>query len=119
MMKKLNRKGFTLVEIMIVVAIIGILVAIAIPGFIKARRESQAKACQESQQKTSGSAQQYYLENNTTGTPSYAQLVGATLYLQKTPRCPTTGDPVDVPDFESDASCPTNITGPPTHKITD
>ena len=42
-MKK--RQGFTLVEIMIVVAIIGLLAAIAIPSFIKARADSQAKAC--------------------------------------------------------------------------
>jgi prepilin-type N-terminal cleavage/methylation domain-containing protein len=40
-----NKKGFTLVEIMIVVAIIGLLAAIAIPSFVKARAESQAKAC--------------------------------------------------------------------------
>ena len=49
-----SRKGFTLVEIMIVVAIIGILVSIATPGFINARKQSRAKACQESQEKLDG-----------------------------------------------------------------
>ena len=42
----MNKKyGFTLVEIMIVVAIIGLLAAIAIPSFVKARQDSQTKAC--------------------------------------------------------------------------
>lgn len=44
-MNNSKKSGFTLVEIMIVVAIIGLLAAIAIPSFIKARSESQAKGC--------------------------------------------------------------------------
>ena len=40
-----GKKGFTLVEIMIVVAIIGLLAAIAIPSFVKARSDARAKAC--------------------------------------------------------------------------
>ena len=45
MSNKKRQSGFTLVEIMIVVAIIGLLAAIAIPSFIKARSESQTKGC--------------------------------------------------------------------------
>ncbi|MCA9415781.1 MAG: type II secretion system protein [Candidatus Omnitrophica bacterium] len=40
-----NRKGFTLVEIMIVLAIIGLIVSIAVPAFLKNRRDAQGSAC--------------------------------------------------------------------------
>lgn len=44
-MKRMKKSGFTLVEIMIVVLIIGLLAAIAIPGFMKARTEARAQTC--------------------------------------------------------------------------
>src|SRR5580658_212149 len=63
MQKKSNRKsGFTLVEIMIVVAIIGLLAAIAIPNFVKARTTSQQNACINNLRLIDSSKQQWALE---------------------------------------------------------
>ena len=62
--KAINRAAFTLVEIMIVVAIIGLLAAIAIPNFVKARATAQANACINNLRQIDAAAQQFALENH-------------------------------------------------------
>ena len=66
MLNKLNnrRGGFTLVEIMIVVAIIALLAAIAVPGFLRARKRSQASRILNDLRLIDSAVDQYAIENN-------------------------------------------------------
>ncbi|HEY0722666.1 MAG TPA: prepilin-type N-terminal cleavage/methylation domain-containing protein, partial [Pyrinomonadaceae bacterium] len=66
MPRKLKSKyaGFTLVEIMIVVAIIALLAAIAVPGFLRARKRSQASKILNDLRMISGAIDQYAIENS-------------------------------------------------------
>jgi prepilin-type N-terminal cleavage/methylation domain-containing protein len=66
-----HRGGFTLVEIMIVVAIIALLAAIAVPGFLRARKRSQATAILNDARVIGGAIDQYAIENNMQGTATF------------------------------------------------
>src|SRR6202007_2105779 len=71
-LKTVNRKGFTLVEIMIVVAIIALLAAIAVPGFLRARKRSQATRILNDLRMIDSAVDQYAIETNKTTGASVA-----------------------------------------------
>ena len=76
-----SKKGFTLVEIMIVVVIIGLLAAMAIPAFQKVRQSSQDKAVLNNVRQLAGGADQYFLENGVS-TVARTNLVGSDKYVK-------------------------------------
>ncbi len=59
-----NRKGFTLIELMIVIAIIGILAAMAVPNFKKARASARQKACFSNLRVIQGAVEMYNMDNS-------------------------------------------------------
>lgn len=87
------RRGFTLIEIMIVVLIIGILLAIAVPNFVKARESSRTKACIGNLKQIQAAEEQWAMENKkgSSDTPTDADLFGATVYIKTKPLCPSGG----------------------------
>ena len=91
MMVRFNGRGFTLVEIMIVVAIIGILASIAIPSFITNRTIAQKNACVNNLRQIDSAKQQWAIETKQNGTDMPGSADVAIYIRGGYPRCPASG----------------------------
>ena len=112
-----HKRGFTLVEIMIVVAIIGLLATIAIPNFVKARTTAQMNACINNLRQIDGAVQTWALETKQgdTAQPQYADIKG---YLKNQVVCPSGGTTfADSYHLGTVQEKPTCIKVPTTHML--
>lgn len=82
---KMNKKGFTLIEIMIVVAIIGILAAIAIPNFVRYRKTAQMNACIGNLKQIESAMEQVKLAG---ASRVNTAVFGDDKYIKSEPKCP-------------------------------
>ena len=107
-----HKSGFTLVEIMIVVAIIGLLAAIAIPNFVKARQNAQKNACIANLKQIDGAKATWALEQKkgNTDIPPNTDLFGAANYIRDEPTCPSTGAAYPMVQVQAKQTCPTGTT---------
>ncbi len=105
-----NRYGFTLLEIMVVVFILGVLVAVAIPSWMNARTRAQARTCSANLRQLHQAKEMYALANRlSNGTPVQMNDLVPN-FLQAEPFCPAAGGaPYALNPIGTDPTCPTGL----------
>ena len=99
-----RRSGFTLLEIMVVVLIIGIILMIAVPAWVGARERSQVRTCQSQLREIRYAKETWGIDNHKTSTDTPAMEELCPTYLKKQPYCPSGGE-YAISDLSNDPTC--------------
>jgi prepilin-type N-terminal cleavage/methylation domain-containing protein len=101
-----RRYGFTLIEVLIVTGIIGILITIAVPNFVRARENARSKTCAQNLRAIESAKDQYLMDYNQprSATVSEASITGPLNYLKTMPLCPSQGT-YAIGTGQTDAVC--------------
>jgi len=104
-----NKKGFTLVETIIVVAVIGLLASVAIPSFVKAREMAEKNMCIANLKQIQNAVQIWAIDTSAASTDTATSTADLENYIKKWPTCKTVA--YAIPAVDTDPVCPNSLGG--------